>query len=284
MIGMNANNFQLGRGNGQLGSRLQNNSSKATATTQGNVRAVVGPTNVGMASIINPASLPLATGGLQVAQPAVSAAFAGLSPEVAATPSVGPVVFTPRVIPPIYVPPFLLSKTTTDLARSAIDQLQAVNPAMLREGMNTAKNRNISANGLMNYLERKVKVGEVLNELAKDWSNETKEDFAGAFNMTADKLEVMDSIVSLAILNDPDLEGELQAENTPETTEGDLLENRRIVWQYPPPGTPLEPPYLVLVAVEHRDVAQAEEVVQTILGQLVDYQGYKIPKTAAQKL
>jgi hypothetical protein len=102
--------------------------------------------------------------------------------------------------------------------------------------------------------------------------------------MTADKLEVMDSIVSLAILNDPDLEGELQAENTPETTEGDLLENRRIVWQYPPPGTPLEPPYLVLVAVEHRDVAQAEEVVQTILGQLVDYQGYKIPKTAAQKL
>jgi hypothetical protein len=85
-------------------------------------------------------------------------------------------------------------------------------------------------------------------------------------------------------LNDPDLKGELQAENTAEATEGDLLGNRRIVWQYPPPGTVLQPPYLILVAVERTDTRRAEDVIQSILGDLVDHQGYKIPKAAAQKL
>jgi hypothetical protein len=102
--------------------------------------------------------------------------------------------------------------------------------------------------------------------------------------MDRNKLEVMDPIVSIAILNDPELEEELRVENTPQTTDKDLLENRRIVWQYPPPGTPLEPPYLILVAVEHQDVVKAEEVLQSILGELMNYQGYKIPKTTVQRL
>jgi hypothetical protein len=136
----------------------------------------------------------------------------------------------------------------------------------------------------MNYLERKVKVGEVLNELAKDWEDETQRDFAEAFNMAANKLPVMDSIVSMAVLNDPDLDEELMAENLPEASEADLMENRRITWQYPPAGTTLNPPYVILVAVEHRDVAEAEEVLERIVGQLTTYQGFKLPKTTVAKL
>ncbi len=192
--------------------------------------------------------------------------------------------FSPFVISPFVLSAGVLPKTTTQLARSAISQLENASPAVLREAINTVKNKNVAANRLINHLERKTFIGEVLNELAKNWSNETKEDFVGAFNMAADKLEVMDNIVSIAILNDPDLEEELRAENTPETTEGDLQENRRIVWQKPSPGERLEPPYLILVAVEYQDVAQAEEVVQAILGELVDYQGYKVPKAIAPKL
>jgi hypothetical protein len=178
----------------------------------------------------------------------------------------------------------LLPKTTTQLAQGAITQLNGASPEVLREALQTIRSKNIAAGGLINYLERKVKVGEVLQQLASNWSEETKRDFAEAFQMDAGKLPVMDLIVSIAILNDPDLDEEIRIENTPETTEGDLLENRRIVWQSPPPGTPLDPPYLVLVAVEHEDVAKAEEVVKSILGELVDHQGYKIPRAAAQKL
>lgn len=73
-------------------------------------------------------------------------------------------------------------------------------------------------------------------------------------------------------------------------TDTDLLENRRIVWQYPAPGTPLDPPYLVLVAVEHQDVSQAEEVVESITAQRVTFRDrisnreFKLPKIAAGKL
>lgn len=176
----------------------------------------------------------------------------------------------------------------TQMARGAIQQLNNANPAVLKEAIITIKNKNIPGGGLMNYLERKVKVGEVLNVFAKDWSTETKEDFASpnTFNMDINKLDVnvMDSIVSIAILNDPDLEDEIKIENTPDTTENDLLSNRRVVWQYPEPGTPLDPPYLVLVAVEHQDIAKAEDIVQSIMGELVNHEGYKIPRGAAQKL
>jgi hypothetical protein len=190
------------------------------------------------------------------------------------------------VRPPVvkFPPLAFLPKTATQLARGAIQQLSGASPAVLTEAINTIRNKNIAASGLMNYLERRVRVGEVLNEVAKDWSPETKQDFAAAFQADPNKLEVMDHIVAIAILNDPELEEELSIENTPEVTEKDLIEDRRVVWQYPPPGTILEPPYLILVAVEHQEVAKAEEVVQSILGELVDHQGYKIPRSAAQKL
>jgi hypothetical protein len=182
------------------------------------------------------------------------------------------------------LPIFLPEKTTTQIAQSAIALLNSASQAVLQEGVNTVKNRRVEAGNLMNYLERKVKIGEALSQLAAQWSADTKQDFAEAFQMTQDKLEVMDVIVSLAVLNDPDLTEELQIENTPETTTDDLLENRRIVWQYPPPGTVLQPPFLVLLAVEHRDTKRAEEVLQSIIGVLVDHEGYKLPRAAVQKL
>lgn len=191
--------------------------------------------------------------------------------------------FTP-VFPTANLLPFLqLNKTTTQLARGAIKQLQDASAGTLNEAINTVKNRKTSPGGLINYLERRVKIGEVLNELAKGWDNETKEDFAGAFNMAATKFAVMDSIVSLAILNDPDLEDELLVENTPDTSESELMDNRRIVWQHPQPGTPLEPPYLMMVAVEYQDIADAREVADSILRQLTTREGFKLPKDIASR-
>ena len=195
-------------------------------------------------------------------------------------------------IPPIWeIPPGIfirpeVNKTTTQIAQGAMSQLRAADPAVVREAVSTIKNKNIAAGDLLNYLERRTRVGEVLNELAKDWTDQTVRDFAEAFQMpaTTEKLPVMDSIVSVAILNDPDLKNELQAENTIDASQGDLLENRRIVWQWPQPGTPFTPPYLIMVAVERQDTAQAQNIIQSILGDLVDFQGYKIPSAAKQKI
>lgn len=229
-----------------------------------------------------PAAVQPASPAATPAQPTALATAVMLNPNLVA--NLGGLV-TPRPpFPPVLLPPLALPKTTSQIAQGAINLLNGASQAVLQEAINTVKNRNIAADNLMNYLERKVIVGEVLNELARDWSDETKQDFAEAFRTTPDKVDVMDAIVSIAILNDPDLKDELIIENTPETTEGDLLENRRVVWQYPPPGTVLQPPYLILLAVEHRDTRRAEEVVQSILGALVDYQGYKVPKSAVQKL
>lgn len=193
--------------------------------------------------------------------------------------------------PPIFeIPPLIFrppaDKTTTQIAQGAINQLRGAAPAVVREAVSNIKNKNIAAGELLNYLERRTRVGEVLNELANDWSAQTKQDFAEAFQMpnTADKLPVMDAMVSISILNDPDLKNELQAENTTDASQADMLENRRIVWQWPQPGTPFTPPYLILVAVERQDTTQAQNIVQSIIGDLVDFQGYKIPTAAANKL
>jgi hypothetical protein len=210
--------------------------------------------------------------------------MATISPGIAATlPGlIGPRI--PDLIRPLPLPVFFPEKTTTQIAQGAIGLLNGASQAVLQEAVNTVKNRNIAASNLMNYLERKVKIGEVLSELAARWSEDTKQDFAEAFQMPKDKLEVMDAIVSISVLNDPDLDEELMVENMSEATDADLLENRRIVWQYPPPGTVLQPPFLILLAVEHRDTKRAEELIQSIIGGLVDYQGYKLPRAAAQKL
>jgi hypothetical protein len=192
----------------------------------------------------------------------------------------------PRVfeIPPLFFQP--IDKTTTQIAQGAMNQLRGAAPAVIREAVNNIKNKNIAAGQLLNTLERRTRVGEVLNELANDWSTETKADFAEAFQMpnNADKLPVMDAMVSIAILNDPDLKNELLAENTSDASQSDMLENRRIVWQWPQPGTPFTPPYLIMVAVEHQDTSQAQKIIDSVIGDLVDFQGFKIPTAAANKL
>jgi len=202
------------------------------------------------------------------------------------TPGIRDVGIRPTVfeLPPHIFRP--LDKTTTQIAQGALNQLRGAAPAVIREAVSTINNKKIAAGELLNYLERRTRVGEVLNELANDWSQQTKQDFAEAFQMTnnADKLPVMDAVVSIAILNDPDLKNELQAENTTEASQADMLENRRIVWQWPQPGTAFTPPYLIMVAVERQDTTQAQNIIQSIIGDLVDFQGYKIPTAAANKL
>lgn len=173
---------------------------------------------------------------------------------------------------------FFLPNTTTLLARSAINLLKSVNETVLNEAITTIQNRSLAPPAVMPHLEQSVHVAEVLEQLAKEWMPETIKAFSAAFNMDATKTDVMDVIVAIAILNEADLEAELRGENTPETTTSDLLENRRITWQYPPPGTLLNPPYLVLVAVEQVDTSKADSEVNAILGELVDHKGFKIPR------
>jgi hypothetical protein len=220
-------------------------------------------------------------GAAAVGPPAMTFVNATAIPGIRDVVAVPPRVFE---IPPLVFQPF--EKTTTQIAQGALNQLRSAAPGVIREAVNTIKNKNISAGGLLNQLERRTRVGEVLNELANDWSAETKQDFAEAFQMpnNADKLPVMDAIVSIAILNDPDLKNELLAENMSEASQGDLLENRRIVWQWPQPGTPFTPPYLIMVAVEHQDTSQAQKIIDSIIGDLVDFDGFKIPGAAAKKL
>ena len=224
--------------------------------------------------------------GQPVADPPASGLPATAFVNAAALAGIRDIAVRPTVFdfPPLVFRP--VDKTTTQIAQGAMNQLRGAAPAVVREAVSTIKNKNIAPGQLMNNLERRTRVGEVLNELANDWSAETKQDFAEAFQMpnNADKLPVMDAMVSIAILNDPDLKNELMAENTSDASQGDLIENRRIVWQWPQPGTAFTPPYLIMVAVEHQDTAQADKIVQSIIGDLADFQGFKIPTAAANKL
>jgi hypothetical protein len=218
------------------------------------------------------------------------------SPTLTFNPGVLP-TFNPGVVPPpIFQPPIfvnpglflppLQNKTTTQLANSAITQLTNVATASATQALNAIKSKSLDGPGLIPYLERKVRVGEVLNDLAKDWTPATRTDFADAFSMDPNNFnnDAADSIVSIAILNDKDLEGEIVAENTPHTAPADLTDNRRIVWQSVPPGTPLNPPYVILVAVEYQDVAKAEDIVQSITSQLgTTGSGFRLPKALIQK-
>lgn len=226
-------------------------------------------------------NLPINTAVLQTIQPAVQAVMQPVEAiQAVMQPAINPnLILNPNIISAL----FPVRKTTTQLAKSAINQLKATSSAILTEAINTIRNTNLLTGGLMGFLERKVRVGEVLNELAKDWSEDTKSDFAEAFKMSRDKLDTMDSIVSIAILNDSELEEELRVENTSQATSEDLY-NRKIVWQSVPAGTELTPPYMMLVAVDYRDIAKAEDVVKSIMGELTDYLGFKIPTVAAQKL
>jgi hypothetical protein len=230
--------------------------------------------------------------------PAAGAPPGAPAPEAPPPPAPAPMMLSPAAIaaltgavrPGIAIGPLLpdlrplLPKTTTQLARSALNQLNAAPRELLDEALRTLQGKGVGAGQLMNYLERKVRIGEVLNELSDRWAAETVDDFANAFQMDRGRTAVMDLIVAVAVLNDPHLEGELLAENRPSTADGDLMQRRQVVWQHPAPGTPLEPPYIVLLAVDYRDIASAQEVVASILGQLVEARGYKIPREAAARL
>ena len=211
------------------------------------------------------------------ATPALTAsAIAGLLP-VRPFPTIPPVVLGP-ILPQA-------PQTATQLARGALAQLNSVNPSAVTEAINAIRSAGLDGPGIMTQLERKTPVRAVMESLAKDWAETTRNDFADqAFRMAHDHFDAMDSIVSLAILNDRDLEAEIISENTPETSPADLMDNRRVVWQYPPPGTVLQPPYVVLVAVEYRDVATAQDVFRSIVAELGVYQGLKVPNTVIQKL
>jgi hypothetical protein len=223
-----------------------------------------------------------------------------MPPPVAAPPVVGgpiltlpPIVTRPPIpgpiVPPILVPPQpQAAKTTTQLARGAIGQLSGVSPDKVSQGINAVSSVGLDGPGIMTYLERKTRVRTVLENFAQQWDQNTRNDFADAFRMTPDQTEAMDAIVSLAILNDKDLEAEIIAENTPQTTSADLTDNRKIVWQFPPAGTMLQPPYVILVAVEYRDVASAEDIFKSITDQLANYTRgnltLKVPKSVIPHL
>jgi hypothetical protein len=172
----------------------------------------------------------------------------------------------------------------TQLAQNAMALLRNANKELLGEAMQTVRAKQLAGGDIVNWLERRTKIGEVLGGPAANWSAETLSDFALAFQMSAARTPAMDAIVAIGVLNMPELENEIRAENTSGVTANDLVQNRRVVAQYPPPGTPLQPPYVVLVAVEYHDTRRADETVSAILGNLVTWQNYKLPRDAAAKL
>lgn len=215
-----------------------------------------------------------------VSPPAVEAVLRPtFNPNVLVRPDLIPDVVRPGIIPNVtgVLRPPAQPTVATELARQAIDLLRSTPPAVLNDAMTAITNVSIAPENLMAFLARRVLVGEVLGARADRWSGETREDFVDALNLGTARNEQMDAIVALAILNDPDLEQEVRGENLTEPTDVELIGNRRVVWQHPPPGTPLEPPYVVLIAVERQDVAQAESAVQSIFGALGEQRGFRVP-------
>lgn len=203
-----------------------------------------------------------------------------------------PSVLTTMIMPPLsldtFVPRFAGPQTMTKLAQSAIGTLNQTNKDHLMAAINSIVNKGIAPKDLMDSLEQGTKITEVISELANGWSLATKDNFVKYFGLPSPQLEVMDAIVSLAALNDPVLEGQLRRENTPQPTPEELLDGRRVLYQYPPPGSVLEPPYVILLAVEHVDTQAAQNVLNAIMMELADYRirehTFKITRAALQKL
>jgi len=187
-------------------------------------------------------------------------------------------------LPPPPPPEPIADRTFTQLVNDAIVQLRGAPRDTLGEAIRTLQAKGLKAGEVMDLIERRTRVGEVLGASSSRWSAETVADFAAMFQMDATKLGAMDVIVALAVLNDAEFEAELRLENLPPTTPQDLLQNRKVVFQYPPPGTELTPPYVILVAVEHQDFAQAEQIVAGLLGQLTPAHGFRMPRDAAARL
>jgi hypothetical protein len=188
----------------------------------------------------------------------------------------------------LFVPRFAGPQTMTKLSQSSIGILNQANKEVLASAINTIVNKGIAAKDLMDSLEQGVKFTEVMSELAKGWSKATQDNFIKYFGLPSAQHDVMDTIVALGILNDPTLEAQLRLENTPSPTPEDLLDGRRIIYQYPPPGSVLEPPYVILLAVEHIDAQAAQNVLNSIVMELVDYRVrehmFKVTRSALKKV
>lgn len=210
---------------------------------------------------------------------AVRPALTAINPAVLAT--LQPGILTAP--PPIFNPP-PPQRTVTQLAQDAVAQLRGAAAAALSEAVRTLQAKSIPGKDVMSLLERRTRIGEVLSGSASRWSADTVGDFAAAFQMDATRIGAMDLIVALAVVNDAGVEAELRSENLPPATPQEFLQNRKVVFQYPPAGTELTPPYVILVAVESQDFARADEAVNAIYGQLVDFQGYRMPRDAAARL
>lgn len=245
----------------------------------------------------------LLTGGLGGTQPAEPAPPPGVAqpappppdPALGVRAGIGTIsAIDPSVLAGIRIPPDLIipprvepvpqRQTLTQLAQQAIAQLRAAEREPLLEAIRTLQAKSLPGADVVNLLERRTRIGEVLSQPAERWAAETVNDFATAFQMNAQRTGVMNLVTAIGILNDRELEAELRLENMPAITPNELLQNRRIVYQYPPPGTELQPPYVILVAVEHQDLRRADEAVNAIIGQLVDFQGYRLPRDAAARI
>src|SRR5688500_9548977 len=106
------------------------------------------------------------------------------------------------------------SQATTVLARSALALLGQASPENIELALNTLHNNRIPAEKLLYELDhRRFSFQRVVGEPARRWPPEEVAGFADEFGMSRDQFDVMDAIVSLAILNDPALESRLRAEN-----------------------------------------------------------------------
>ena len=221
---------------------------------------------------------------------AVNTGFVRAMPDLTlATTNIRDFVALPPLVPLPFPPPVRpeavpVRRTFTDLANEAIARLRGAPSDALSETIRTLQGKAIPGPNLLSWIERKTRVGEVLGGPSSQWSADTVTDFAAAFQMDPARRPVMDLIVAVATLNERELEAELRSENMPDVTAADLLQNRRVVFQYPPPGTELQPPYVILVAVEHQDLQRAADVVASIMGQLVEVGGFRIPRDAAARL
>jgi hypothetical protein len=216
---------------------------------------------------------------------APAASFSAVRPNLTAINPAVLAALQPTILtaPPIFTAP-PPQRTVTQLAHDAVGQLRGAARDALSEAVRTLQAKSVQGKDIMSLLERRTRIGEVLSGSASRWSADTVGDFAAAFQMDATRIGTMDLIVALAVVNDAGVEAELRSENLPPATPQDFLQNRKVVFQYPPPGTELTPPYVILVAVESQDFARADEAVTAIYGQLVDFQGYKMPRDAAARL
>jgi hypothetical protein len=242
----------------------------------------------GVSSFPTTPEAPAAPDPAPPAPPAANPTFASVRPNLTAA-AINPALLAARQ-PPVFtaVPPILTApppqRTVTQVAQDAIAQLRSAPRNTLSEAVRTLQAKSVQGKDIMSLLERRTRIGEVLSGSASRWSADTVGDFAAAFQMDATRTAAMDLIVALAVINDAGVEAELRSENLPPTTPQDFLQNRRVVFQYPPAGTELTPPYVILVAVEAQDFARADEAVSSIYGQLVDFQSYRMPRDAASRL